>query len=107
MRRTHVDEPVLITSAPESADDEYDRRRKRYAITMSIRAVCVVAAAVTSQVSLWRALAFVAGAVVLPWCAVIVANDGPAKKRPRHPEHTAPMRTERALTSGDDRTING
>lgn len=108
MRRTHVDEPALITSARESADDEYDRRRKRYAITMLIRTLCVLAAALTYQVSILLALAFIAGGVVLPWCAVIVANDRPAKKRTQARPHRPGPGTERMLTAGDDgRTVDG
>lgn len=108
MRRTHIDEPVLITSARESADDEFDRRKKRYAITMSIRTLCVLAAALTYQVSVLLALAFVVGGMVLPWCAVIVANDGPAKKRAVKPVQRPGTGTERALTAGDDgRTVDG
>ena len=81
MRRAQRDQPALITTAHESADEEYDRRRKRYAIMMGIRAVCVLAAALTYRVSIWLALAFLVGGAVLPWCAVLIANDGPPRKR--------------------------
>ena len=47
MRHPRDDQPALITDAPESRDDEFDHRRKRYAIMMALRAVCVIAAAVT------------------------------------------------------------
>ena len=107
MRRTRVDEPVLITSAHESADDEYDRRRRRYAITMSIRTLCVLAAALTYHLSIVLPLAFIALGMVLPWCAVIVANDRPARKRAQTPSYGTATGTERALTSGDDRTVDG
>ena len=108
MRRSHAVEPMLITSAPESSDDEYDRRRKKYAIMMSLRAVCVIAAASTYRVSIWLALAFVVGGMVLPWCAVIIANDRPARRRVPPPGYRPGMGTERALTAGDDgRTVDG
>lgn len=108
MHRSRADEPMLITSAPESNDDEYDRRRKKYAIMMSLRAICVIAAATTYQVSIVLSLAFIVGGMVLPWCAVIIANDGPAKKRAPKPTYRPGLGTERALTSGDDgRTIDG
>ena len=108
MRRTQAQEPVLITSAPESSEDEYDRRRKKYAIMMSLRAVCVIAAASTYRVSIWLALAFVVGGMVLPWCAVIIANDGPVKKRVPAPQYRPGLGTERALPPGDDgRTVDG
>jgi Flp pilus assembly protein TadB len=108
MRRSHTDEPALITSAPESPDADYDRRRRKYAIMMASRAVCVIAAACTYQISLWLALAFVVGGTVLPWCAVIIANDGPARKQPHQPAPRPDLRTERALPPGDDdRTVDG
>ena len=107
MRRSHTVEPVLITSAPVSGDDEYDRRRKKYAIMMTLRAICVVAAALTYRVSIWLALAFVVGGMVLPWCAVIIANDGPAKKRAPKPTYRPGAGSERAITAGDDgRTVD-
>lgn len=107
MRRTRSQEPALITSAPESPDDEYDRRRKKYAIMMTLRAVCVIAAALTYRVSILLALAFVVGGMILPWCAVIIANDGPARKRVQAPGYRPGTDAERALTSGEDRTIDG
>ena len=108
MRRAHVPEPVLITTAHESGDDEFDQRRKKYAIMMTLRALCVLGAALTYHVSIVLALAFVVGGMVLPWCAVIIANDRPAKKRARVPDYQPDLRGERALPSGDDgRTVDG
>lgn len=107
-RSSHADEPALITTAPESNDDEYDRRRKKYAIMMSLRAACVIAAACTYRVSLWLALGFVVAGMVLPWCAVIIANDGPARKRAPAPGYRPGLGSERALNPGDDgRTVDG
>ncbi|GAB2463844.1 DUF3099 domain-containing protein [Jatrophihabitans fulvus] len=104
-----TDDPWLITSAPEVAGDGYDQRRKKYAIMMSIRALCVILAAVTYQLSIILALVFVVGGMVLPWCAVLIANDRPAKKRAPVPNLATGYRTERMLTAGDDRsrTIDG
>jgi Flp pilus assembly protein TadB len=108
MRRSRADDPILITTAPQTPDDEYDRRRAKYAIMMSLRAVCVIAAATTYRVSIWLALAFVVGGMVLPWCAVIIANDRPAKKRQDHLTYRPDLRPERGLPSGDDgRTVDG
>jgi hypothetical protein len=109
MRRSHADEPVLITTAAESSQREYDQRRKKYAVMMALRAVCVIAAATTYKVSLWLALAFVVAGMVLPWCAVIIANDGPAKKKNQRVGYRPDLRTERALPAprDDDRTVDG
>ncbi len=97
---------TVITSAPESPDEEFARRRRRYAIMMGLRALCVLGAALTYHVSGWLAAAFAISSVILPWCAVIIANDGPPKKRAaaqvRH------VSSERALPSTpSDRVING
>ena len=107
MRRSHPDQPTLITSAPESSDAEFDRRRKRYAVMMGLRALCVIGAAVSYHLSVVLALLFVVGGIVLPWCAVIIANDGPAKKRAqRLPPSGAPA--ELALPAGkDERVVDG
>ncbi len=108
MRRTHPPEAALITTANESGDGEFDRRRKKYAIMMFVRALCVIGAATTYRVSLALALAFVVAGMVLPWCAVIIANDGPARKRVKKPDHRHDLRAERALSAGDDgRTVDG
>lgn len=99
---------MLITTAPESSDDEYDRRRKRYAVMMALRAVCVLGAALTYHLSIVLAMVFVVGGLVLPWCAVLIANDRPPRKRTARP--AAPgARPERALPPGadDDRTVDG
>jgi hypothetical protein len=107
-RSSSAGEPVLITTAPESSEDEYDRRRKKYAIMMTLRAVCVIVAATTYRVSIWLALAFVVGGMVLPWCAVIIANDRPAKKRAKNVGHHERLSAERALPPGTDgRVVDG
>ena len=79
MRRGH-DQPTVITSARESNDDEFDRRRKKYAIMMSLRALAVIGAAPPPR-RRWRSRSVHRCRVVLPWCAVLVANDRPARKR--------------------------
>ena len=60
---------------------------------MAIRAVCLVLAAVCYHVIVWLMLIFAVLGTVLPCIAVVMANDGPPKKRvtvPRTP--TAPDR---------------
>jgi Flp pilus assembly protein TadB len=108
MRRSRHDPPVLITTAPQSADDEYDRRRKRYAIMMAGRVVCVIIAALVYRDSLWLALGFAIGGAVLPWSAVIMANDRPPKKRQRGIAYGLSS-GERALGAGpsDERIVDG
>ena len=48
---------------------------------MGLRIVCVIAAAAVFRSSLVLALLFMVGGAVLPWCAVLIANDRPARNR--------------------------
>jgi hypothetical protein len=78
--------PQLITTAERSPEQELRSRERRYVAMMLLRGLCVIVAAVlvTAKVPLlwlWLSL-LLAGAVFLPWAAVLLAND----KGPR-PEH--------------------
>ncbi|HEX6500040.1 MAG TPA: DUF3099 domain-containing protein [Micromonosporaceae bacterium] len=76
--------PVVITDAQQSPDDQLRRREIRYVIMMSFRALCLIAAAIlvgTAAPMLWLWVPLcVAGMVLVPWLAVILANDRPPKK---------------------------
>lgn len=78
--RARSDTPILITGAPVSLDDQHDARRRKYLIMMGLRVVCVLAAVSVASFSLLLSLVFVVGGVVLPWCAVLIANDRPPKR---------------------------
>lgn len=71
--------PVLITEAAPSYAEQYNQRRRRYAILMSARIPCLVLAGVFYQ-TWWLALSFIILSVPLPWIAVLIANDRPARK---------------------------
>ncbi len=73
-------EPVLITEAAPSRVDQHEARKRRYVITMVIRMVSLVLAAVFYQV-VWAMAIFAILGTVLPWIAVVMANDGPPKKK--------------------------
>jgi Flp pilus assembly protein TadB len=105
--RARDDQPALITSAPQASGDEYEQRRKKYAIMMATRAIAIVLAACTYRVSIYLALGLVIAGAVLPWCAVLIANDRPPKRRQVHLGYLA-VPSERALPSGsDDRVVDG
>jgi Flp pilus assembly protein TadB len=78
--RSRRPEPVLITEAQISQAEQHAARKKRYALTMAVRAICLVLAAVFYHV-VWLMLIFAILGTVLPWIAVVMANDGPPKKR--------------------------
>jgi hypothetical protein len=71
---------VLITEAAPSMAEQHRARKKRYVFTMAVRSVCLILAAVSYQV-VWLMAIFIALMVLLPGIAVIMANDGPPKKR--------------------------
>ena len=88
-------EPVLITEAEPSLAEQHAARKRRYVITMAIRGVSVVLAAVFYQ-TLWLALIFAVLGTVLPWIAVMMANDRPPKKK-LDVNRYAPPRPDRIL----------
>jgi Flp pilus assembly protein TadB len=78
--RSRRSQPVLITEARPSVAEEHAARKKRYAITMAVRAVCIILAAVFYHV-IWLMALFAVLGTVLPWVAVVMASDVPPKKR--------------------------
>jgi hypothetical protein len=99
--------PIVITDARQSPGEELRYRERRYVLMMSIRALCLVAAAVLVSAHapllwLWVPICLV-GMVVVPWLAVILAND----RLPR-PEHRLlhrqrnPAPPERALGPAEE-----
>src|SRR5215207_1087298 len=101
-------EPVLITEAAPSLDDQLDARRRKYMIMMAIRAVCLVLAAVFYQ-TWWLLAIFVAGGVALPWMAVLIANDRPPKKAEKINRYGGDPDPGRAIPAAprDSRVIEG
>ena len=77
---TPTDRPVLITDAAVSYEEQYAARKRRYALLMGGRLALLVAAAAVYPLSMWVAVALLALSIPLPWMAVLIANDGPARK---------------------------
>ncbi len=71
---------TVITGADESYDDQLKRRRTRYMIMMGMRVPFLIVASLLYQTP-WLALLVIAISVPLPWMAVLIANDRPARKR--------------------------
>lgn len=76
------DTPILITEAAVSYDDQYAARKRKYMIMMAMRLPCLILAGVFYQ-TWWLALGLIAISVPLPWVAVLIANDRPARKAER------------------------
>jgi len=79
--------PVVITEAEASPAAQLRSRQIKYAVMMGVRAVCLIVAALVVGMDvplapLWVGICIV-GMVVLPWMAVLIANDRPPKKASR------------------------
>lgn len=65
-----------ITSLEESPEADRRRRMVRYTIAMTIRVICIVLAMVVQGWLMW---VFFAGAIFLPYFAVVLANNAGAR----------------------------
>jgi type III secretory pathway component EscV len=72
-------EVYTITQTNRALSNEQSGRTKRYLISMGIRTACVLAAIVVPG---WPKWVFIAGAVVLPYLAVVIANAGRENDEP-------------------------
>lgn len=107
--------PVLITDAVDP-EREFRHRERRYVAMMLLRAACLVGGAiiVSTRPPLWQlwAILCVLGMILLPWFAVILANDRPARTKAeraaaaqaRQPQPGGPLAVP---GSRSDRVIDG
>ena len=72
-------EVFTITGAQRPLSQEQTGRTRKYLISMGIRTACVLAAIVVPG---WPRWVLIAGAVVLPYLAVVVANAGRENDEP-------------------------
>jgi hypothetical protein len=71
--------PILITDAAPSHAHQQAARKRKYLIMMGMRVPFLILAVVFAQT--WQlSLMFVLLSVPLPWAAVLIANDRPARK---------------------------
>lgn len=76
----HAANPVLITDAAMSYEEELAARKHRYKIMMGLRIPLMILAAVFYSVP-WLAVTLLVLSIPLPWMAVLIANDRLPKKR--------------------------
>jgi len=70
---TPAQESFSITSAPKSLKNDLAGRQRRYLISMIIRTACFLLTVILPSPYRWFALA---GAMFLPYIAVVIANAG-------------------------------
>jgi hypothetical protein len=88
----------LITDARSPASVEHDSRVKKYALTMAFRTACFVAMVFVDGPLRW---VLFAGAVLLPYVAVIVANQANQRSQQTKPV-SGPSIDRPQLTTGPD-----
>jgi hypothetical protein len=71
LRRRH-DDAVRITTAASSRDADISARQRRYVFSMGVRTLCFVGAIVVGPG--WLRWVLFAGAFLLPYFAVVMAN---------------------------------
>jgi hypothetical protein len=72
------DDTVSITGAKVPLSEDQKQRTRRYLWSMAIRTVCFIGAILASG---WLRWALVAGAVLLPYFAVVMANAGRSRSK--------------------------
>lgn len=74
-RKEAVDDVVRITTAAGNRADDIRARQKRYLLSMSLRTLCFVGAIAASLSGVdWLWPILIAGALILPYIAVVMAN---------------------------------
>ncbi|MEU4254294.1 DUF3099 domain-containing protein [Amycolatopsis sp. NPDC026612] len=96
-------DPVLITAAAPSYEQQLATRKRKYVIMMGCRIPCLIAAGLTYHVW-WLALGFLAISVPLPWIAVLIANDRPPRKSEQVNTY---QREAKTIESTSHRVIDG
>jgi hypothetical protein len=96
-----------ITDAAMSLDEERRYRTIRYVVMMSIRGVLVIVIGILVMAEapllwLWLALGVV-GMAVLPWLAVLLANDSLVRKPGKFTKH---QRRAQTLEAPEHRMID-
>jgi hypothetical protein len=74
-----VSDPILITDAARSYEDELAARKSRYKVMMLMRIPLMVLAAFFYTIP-WLAVTLLVLSIPLPWMAVLIANDRLPKK---------------------------
>ena len=71
----HDDQAVRITTAASSRTLDIATRQRRYLLSMSLRSICFVGAVIAALAGVgWLWPILIAGAILLPYVAVVMAN---------------------------------
>ncbi|MFJ2782471.1 MULTISPECIES: DUF3099 domain-containing protein [unclassified Streptomyces] len=100
MRKRGGSEVIRITGARQGLADDVRGRQRRYIISMTVRTLSVIAAAVLWNVERHVAVVALALGILLPYVAVVVANAG-RESTPSLPSTFVPAPVRPALASDE------
>lgn len=100
--RTGSSAVPVITDARSPASAEHSSRVRRYALTMAFRTACFVAMIFVDGPMRW---VLFAGAVLLPYVAVIVANQADQKHKPSRINPGEPTDRPQLTTGPEDAEV--
>lgn len=103
MRKHSETEVFRITGARQGLAEDVRGRQRRYVISMSVRTVAVVLAAVLWNVERHVAIVALVLGVLLPYVAVVIANAG-RENAPSLPTTFVPTPLRPMLNPGRDET---
>ncbi len=100
-QRTNATEPVRITTAGSNRADDIAARQKRYLLSMSLRSACFVGAVVAAMAGLaWLWPFLIAGALILPYIAVVLANNSAPRSDGFELRDAGPVRPQLTPAAG-------
>ncbi|MFE5793471.1 DUF3099 domain-containing protein [Streptomyces sp. NPDC056503] len=106
MRKRGGPEVFRITGARQGLADDVRGRQRRYVISMGVRTLSVIAAAVLWNVERHVAVVALALGVLLPYIAVVIANAG-RESAPTLPSTFMPTPVRPALGADEGGTESG
>ena len=95
----HDDGAIRITTASSSRHEDIAARQRRYVLSMSLRTVCFIGAVIADG---WLRWVLVAGAVLLPYFAVVMANAVTTKSDGFDLTHRPSGRRELSQSTGSE-----
>ncbi|MFD3811472.1 DUF3099 domain-containing protein [Rhodococcus sp. NPDC058639] len=103
------DNPVLITEASASLEDQHRARVRKYLTLMSFRIPALILAAIAYGVfeNPWISMAIIGLSIPLPWVAVLIANDRPPRSKNEPSRWDGRFDANPAVEAPDRRVIDG
>lgn len=101
--------PVLITEAQRSVEEQHKARVRKYLLIMSFRFPALILAAIAYGI--WSnaliSMLIIGASIPLPWIAVLIANDRPPRTKDEPSRYDGHRAHAPAIESATHHTIDG